>query len=285
VLCRSTLATSSPEGNKSITTESTAKPVIHRETSRSDSTPPGMSGSARALDGTGRASHYYVAVGSADAKLITLVELLQAFAERSPFGVALCCRSRDKLDAMLGGLLQGGFSPASVFCLYSDMGELERSVVLQSFQAALGEPCQGADMQEEEMGSSPPAGDMWEMEGISPRQWEAAPGGRQRARRGAQVMALTDVCLKTSGKQLQAAGVQLLVNFDMPTRKELYQRRLSCLPGAKGGRSARGGAVVHLVVAGEVAAFRTIETYTLGTIMHAPVEISEILGGATAAEA
>mmetsp|Transcript_21790 Transcript_21790/g.38830 ORF Transcript_21790/g.38830 Transcript_21790/m.38830 type:complete len:237 (-) Transcript_21790:75-785(-) len=224
--------------------------------------------SLRVLD-AGRVSHYYVGVGSQDAKLITLVELLHAFEEKSTFGVALCCRSRDVLDTVLGGLLQGGFDTSSVFCLHSDMGEHERRVVLQGFKAAL-------DTSAADTPGSPPLGDVWEMDGIM-IECPRASSFSGRLPLGAKIIAVTDVCLKTSQKDLHAAGVRLLVNYDMPTRKELYHHRLACLLGAKGQRGGRGGSAIHMVVAGEVGEFRSIETYTPNAIMQVPVRISDIL--------
>lgn len=48
--------------------------------------------------------HYYVAVGTASAKLDSLIELITALEGTGPLSMVICCGSRDVLDAVAAAL-------------------------------------------------------------------------------------------------------------------------------------------------------------------------------------
>lgn len=96
--------------------------------------------------------------------------------------------------------------------------------------------------------------------------------------RSTVVLVTTDVCLKASPKELLPLGVPLLVQFDLARQKEAFQRRVSALCGS--GKERRSAAwpsiIIDFVSAGEVAAFRTSETWTAGLVREMPVQVAEI---------
>lgn len=104
---------------------------------------------------------------------------------------------------------------------------------------------------------------------------ESGDGGSSRS---TVVLVTTDVCLKASPKELLPLGVPLLVQFDLARQKEAFQRRVSALCGS--GKERRSAAwpsiIIDFVSAGEVAAFRTSETWTAGLVREMPVQVAEI---------
>mmetsp|Transcript_43126 Transcript_43126/g.102370 ORF Transcript_43126/g.102370 Transcript_43126/m.102370 type:complete len:247 (-) Transcript_43126:1748-2488(-) len=230
-------------------------------------------------------NHFYVAVGSPSMKLITLVELLEAFEEDVPFGVAICCRTRDSLDEVLSGLVREGFSSQNLSYLHSDMREQERIAVIRSFKQRLSDDASGhkQDSSLEDLAGLSPTTQWMICEGLLRRE-DYAPGASPPGYGGkARVLAVTDVCCRATQRELQGTGIRLLISYDLPLRKDVHQRRLSALFGPKGkrggGRPPPGASrsVLHVVAAGEARVFREIEQYTGAPIVEVPVRVSDML--------
>ncbi|KAG2496134.1 hypothetical protein HYH03_005737 [Edaphochlamys debaryana] len=242
--------------------------------------------------------HYYAAVGNKEAKLATLMELLQTLQSSGRRSLAICCSSRDTLDALVYALLQsGGFA---VTALHSDLTEKEREMALTAFKrgaagpprapatapspapgpgpspAAAGpeEPGQG----QEGAGREGPAAGGCEA-GTRSRAGEAAGGGGRGAAAEESllpcVLVLTDVCTKVLPKELLPLGISLLVEYDLPPSKDLYTRRLSLFGGGKDRRSQRC-VVVDLAEAGALAAFRALEGFAAAPVQELPVRVEEM---------
>lgn len=71
----------------------------------------------------------------------------------------------------------------------------------------------------------------------------------------------------------EPVGARLLVNVDLPTSKECHGRRVATLLG----HSTQVRAIVHFVVAGQVAEFRAVENFTSAAIQEMPVHAADIL--------
>jgi hypothetical protein len=71
-------------------------------------------------------------------------------------------------------------------------------------------------------------------------------------------------------------AAQLLINYDLPASKELHLRRIACMLGS--GDSCPGQtAIIHFVVAGQMAQFRALEKFANTAIHEMPVHAAEVL--------
>ncbi|KAK9810089.1 hypothetical protein WJX72_004629 [[Myrmecia] bisecta] len=237
--------------------------------------------------GSGGLRQYYVAVGSTDVKMQTLIDLLLAMQANGPHRLAVVCSSRDSLDLLISSLAP--IKSVAVHAMHSDMDDENRKRVLSSFLTAASTPAMPAIS-----GSAPitaPAGAEGPQEGratsdraeqenateTSAEQGESQPAVVRQPppQPAAQVLATTDVCLKAAEGQQQSLGLQLLISYDLPARKELYTRRLSMVLGSRGPRIA-----VQFVVAGEMAGFRALEGFAgSSTIDIMPVHVADIVSG------
>lgn len=233
-----------------------------------------------------------MAVGNRDAKLATLLELLHALRAASTRPVAVCCSSRDSLDAVVHALLH-----SHAFCvtaIHSDLTEQERELALSSFRRAALPAASGVearDRAESGSGSGASGGPASKVGGSGQGGVGRAGGaaGEEAAGRGPQaqahpqeeqqetyVLALTDVCLKALPRELLPVGLSLLIEYELPSSKEMYLRRLSALVG--GGKDRRSGrcCVVDMVEAGQAAAFRALEGFAAAPVLEMPVRVVDI---------
>ncbi|MEW5299216.1 MAG: hypothetical protein WDW36_002251 [Sanguina aurantia] len=245
--------------------------------------------------GTSALKQYYIAV-QIDTKLVTLLELLTALQHgQSRRPLAVCCSSRDSLDAVVYGLLH--CRTFSVSVLHSDMSESEREQQLLSFRKASGlrteavaastDDGQGGQDPSTGTGSSPsiphtattpqtpatssPAANTPSSQG--PARPAAPSLGPDCA--AAMVLVTTDVCLRSISKDSLPLGVPLVVQYDLPFKKEVYTRRLSTMFGGGKERRAHRSIVIDFVVAGELASFRATERMS-GLIQELPVHAADI---------
>ncbi|GMH37343.1 hypothetical protein BSKO_05221 [Bryopsis sp. KO-2023] len=201
---------------------------------------------------------YYVAVGTADAKLATLLDLLQALHANKKLALAVCCSSRDSLDNVIAGL--AAVRRFRVFPVFSDMSEAERNTVLESFQATRA-------AETEPNNSAPDDPELDEQTGHDARQ--------TRDNSLACVLVATDVVLKAMKLSL---GLELIVHYDLPPKKDVYISRVSTLFGS--GRERRGGlhVSINFIVAGQLEQFRNLEGFSSHPIEVMPIHISDVFG-------
>ncbi|CAL9068866.1 uncharacterized protein LOC135626244 isoform X1 [Musa acuminata AAA Group] len=188
--------------------------------------------------------HYYVAVDRLQFKMETLVDLLGVAGRRPSLPIVLCCSSRDELDAVCAAV--SNLSSISLSPLYSDLAENERAMVLEKFHHCSAQWNQNTSLfPEDDLESS------------------------TEARKSCMIV-VTDACLPlvTAGEAPLLARV--LINYELPTKKETYLRRMStCL--------AADGIVINMVVGGEVVALKGLEENSGLIIAEMPINISEIL--------
>lgn len=72
-------------------------------------------------------------------------------------------------------------------------------------------------------------------------------------------------------------GAQLLVNYDLPASRDQHQRRMAAILGSTDETSVVPLAVIHFVVAGQMAAFRALEKVAGGPLHEMPVHAADIL--------
>ncbi|KAL0917466.1 hypothetical protein M5K25_012528 [Dendrobium thyrsiflorum] len=186
--------------------------------------------------------HFYVAVDRLLFKMDTLVDLLGVTGRRPFLPVVLCCNSRDELDAVYSAVSNLTF--ISSFPLYSDQSETERASVLENFHQSTIRWNQNANVHPDD--------------GVDPDNQKSC------------MIVATYACLPfiTSGEAPLAARV--LINYELPSKKETYLRRIStCL--------AADGIVINMVVGGEVVILKGLEESSGLIVAEMPINISEIL--------
>ncbi|CAD5196148.1 unnamed protein product [Musa acuminata subsp. malaccensis] len=190
--------------------------------------------------------HYYVAVDRLQFKMVCLEPptlILQMYVSWLVinwiwFGLWMAGDT--------GGSSRSGWAPISLPMQYSDLAENERAMVLEKFRHCSAQWNQNTSLfPEDDLESS------------------------TEARKSCMIV-VTDACLPlvTAGEAPLLARV--LINYELPTKKETYLRRMStCL--------AADGIVINMVVGGEVVALKGLEENSGLIIAEMPINISEIL--------
>ncbi|EEF38765.1 ATP-dependent RNA helicase eIF4A isoform X2 [Ricinus communis] len=187
--------------------------------------------------------HFYVAVDRLHFKMETLVELLGVAGRRSGLPMVVCCSSRDELDAVCS--VVSNLPYISFASLYSDLAEAERTSVLEKFRQVTMRWNQNITAQ---------SGNKDEIEKEDK----------------SHMIVVTDTCLPLLASGESPISARVLINYELPTKKETYARRMSsCL--------AADGIVINMVVGGEVVTLKNIEESSSLVIAEMPINISEIL--------
>ncbi|CAN6318659.1 unnamed protein product [Urochloa humidicola] len=93
---------------------------------------------------------------------------------------------------------------------------------------------------------------------------------RQETIQWNQTTKATDACLPQAAMAEAPLMARVLINYELPTKKEAYLRRMStCL--------AADGIVINMVVGGEVATLKALEENSSLLIAEMPIHVSEIL--------
>ncbi|KAG8043294.1 hypothetical protein GUJ93_ZPchr0012g20483 [Zizania palustris] len=190
--------------------------------------------------------HFYLAVDRNIFKMKTLLELLGFVAERrGALPIAICVSSRDELDTVCADV--GSLSFVSLSPLYSDQAEAERASVLDKFHQATIQ-----------WNHAKTATD----NAVSPKTEET--------NLKLTMVVATDACLPQAALGEISLMARVLINFELPTKKEVYFRRMStCL--------AADGIVINMVVGGEVTTLKALEETSGLLIAEMPIHVSEIL--------
>lgn len=179
---------------------------------------------------------FYVAVGSEDVKMATLVDLLLALQTERTIAMALFTGSRDSLDQAISGLAV--LPRTTVTYLHEHQTQAETFAALTEYR----------------------------------HKWESSQPDAH-----AHMVAMTDAGLRALEKA-KLPPLPLFVHFDLPTRKDVFSRRLAV---AIRSRLPDGCAaiVVYFVVAGQAEAFREVEAHAGGShiIAEMPVHVGELI--------
>ncbi|KDP31923.1 hypothetical protein JCGZ_12384 [Jatropha curcas] len=188
--------------------------------------------------------HFYVAVDRLQFKMETLVDLLGVAGRRSGLPMVLCCSSRDELDAVCSAV--SSLPYISLASLYSDLAESERTLVLDKFRQAMLR---------------------WN-QNLAPQSADGSEIGKDEEK--SHMIVVTDTCLPLLACGESPISARILINYELPMKKETYARRMaSCL--------AADGIVVNMVVGGEVVTLKSVEESSGLVIAEMPINISEIL--------
>ncbi|KAB1214721.1 Eukaryotic initiation factor 4A [Morella rubra] len=192
----------------------------------------------------GQQRHFYVAVDRLQFKMETLVDLLGVAGRRPGLPMVVCCSSRDELDAVCSTV--SNLPYISFVPLYSDLAESERAIVLEKFRQATTNWSQN----------------------VSVQSGDDSESGKDEQK--SHMVIVTDVCLPHLSSGESPISARVLINYELPTKKETYMRRTaSCL--------AADGIVINMVVGGEVVILKHIEDSSSLVIAEMPINISEIL--------
>ncbi|KAJ8764414.1 hypothetical protein K2173_006154 [Erythroxylum novogranatense] len=188
--------------------------------------------------------HFYVAVDRIHFKMETLVDLLGVAGRRPGLPMVVCCSSRDELDAVCAAV--SNLPYVSLSCLYSDLAESERILILETFREATTK---------------------WN-QNVTPQLADDRDMGKQENK--SHMVVVTDVCLPLLAYGESPMSARVLINYELPINKEAYMRRMvTCL--------AADGIVINMVVGGEVITLKSLEENTNLVIAEMPINISEIL--------
>ncbi|XP_073156700.1 ATP-dependent RNA helicase eIF4A [Henckelia pumila] len=188
--------------------------------------------------------HFYLAVDRLQFKMETLVDLLGMVGRRPWLPIVVCCSTRDELDAVCSNVSNLS-SYVNIASLYSDLSEVERAQILDNFRRATGRWNRtGKDEMDRDEGK--------EEEGKS------------------NVIVVTDACLPLIGSGESHVSARILINYELPSKKETYTRRMAtCL--------SSDGIVINMVVGGEVVTLKTIEESSGLVIAEMPIHIFELM--------
>ncbi|XVE82784.1 hypothetical protein DITRI_Ditri16bG0033500 [Diplodiscus trichospermus] len=188
--------------------------------------------------------HFYLAVDRPHFKMETLVDLLGVAGRRPCLPIVICCSSRDELDAVCSAVSNLPYIALS--SLYSDQADADRALVLEKFREATMNWNQQVTVQ---------TGD---------------GHGIEKEEQKSHLIVVTDACLPLLASGESPISARVLINYELPTKKETYMRRLtSCL--------AADGIVINMVVGGEVVTLKSLEESSGLIIAEMPINISEIL--------
>ncbi|KAM7251664.1 hypothetical protein ACFE04_023547 [Oxalis oulophora] len=185
--------------------------------------------------------HFYVAVDRLHFKMETFVDLLGVAGKRPYLPMVVCCTSRDDLDAVSSAVANLPY--ISFASLYSDLPDTERTLVFETFRQATIKWNQ----------KLPPlhSGDDDDTEVVQEEQ-------------KAHMILVTDACLPLLASGEPSISARILINYELPLKKETYMRRMAtCL--------APDGIVINMVVGGEVVTLKSIEESSSLVITEMPI--------------
>lgn len=168
------------------------------------------------------------------------MDLLEMAGRRPWLPMVVCCSTRDELDAVCSSI--SNISYITVTPLYSDLTEAERALILDKFRYATTK---------------------WNQNSAS------IQSGDEKEEQKSHMIVATDSCLPLLASGESSISSSVLINYQLPTKKETYMRRMTtCL--------ATDGIVINMVVGGEVVALKTIEESSNLVIAEMPINIFEM---------
>ncbi|XP_059642383.1 uncharacterized protein LOC132284308 [Cornus florida] len=191
----------------------------------------------------GQTRHFYLAVDRLNFKMETLVDLLGMAGHRPSMPMVVCCSTRDELDAVCFAV--SNLSYISLSCLYSDLAEAERALILEKFRQAMMRWNQNANDQSKDDSKI------------------------EKEEQKSHLIVVTDACLPLLAAGESPITARVLINYELPSKKETYMRRMAtCL--------ATDGIVINMVVGGEVVTLKSIEESSNLVIAEMPIHIFEM---------
>ncbi|KAK9054088.1 hypothetical protein SSX86_025165 [Deinandra increscens subsp. villosa] len=194
--------------------------------------------------------HFYLAVDRIQFKMESLVDLIRIAGRRSWLPMVVCCSTRDELDAVCSAV--SSISHISVTPLYSDLAEAERALILDKFRHATIK---------------------WNQNAVVQSGNEECENEEQKS----HMIVATDACLPLLSSGESPISSTVLINYELPTKKETYTRRMAtCLAAGYTYNLITYGIVINMVVGGEVMTLKSIEESSSLVIAEMPINIFEM---------
>ncbi|KAM5576527.1 hypothetical protein ABKV19_007405 [Rosa sericea] len=194
--------------------------------------------------GCSQQRHFYLAVDRLQFKMETFMDLLGVAGRRPCLPMVVCCSSRDELDAVSSAVTTVPY--ISLAPLYTDLAEADRAAILESFKQATIR---------------------WNPEVGAQSADDSEPVKEEQK---SHMIVATDACIPLLASGESPISARVLINYELPAKKEIYTRRMAaCL--------AADGIVINMVVGGEVVTLKSIEESSNLVIAEMPINISEIL--------
>ncbi|KAK7309219.1 hypothetical protein RJT34_05767 [Clitoria ternatea] len=192
---------------------------------------------------SGHPRHFYLAVDRLQFKMPTVVELLDLVGQRPCLPIIVCCSTRDDLDSLCSSLSSLPFISSSA--LYSDLADDQRASILDKFRHLTAR---------------------WNhINHVGATNEDDAEKDDR-----SHMIIVTDACLPLLASGELPFNAHLLINYDLPAKKETYGRRLTtCLTA--------DGIVINMVVGGEVVTLKSIEESSNIVMQEMPMQILDIL--------
>ncbi|XP_050944711.1 uncharacterized protein LOC103484771 isoform X2 [Cucumis melo] len=188
--------------------------------------------------------HFYVAVDRLQFKMETLVGLLDVAGRRPSLPMIVCCSSRDELDSVCSAV--SNLQYISLASLYSDLAEADRALILEKFRQTTSRWSQ-------------------KFSSLSEEKCEGEKVGEK-----SHMIVVTDACLPLLASGESPLSAHVLINYEIPTKKEIYMRRMTTC-------SASDGILINMVVGGEVVTLKSIEENSGLVIAEMPINVSILL--------
>ncbi|PIN10098.1 RNA helicase [Handroanthus impetiginosus] len=189
--------------------------------------------------------HFYLAVDRLQFKMETLLDLLGMAGRRPCLPMVVCCSTRDELDAVCSSVSSLS-SYITVSSLYSDISEADRAHILDNFRQVTMR---------------------WNRLG---REEEVDVEAEKEEERKSHVIVITDACLPLIGSVELPLSARILINYELPMKKETYMRRMAACLSAD-------GIVISMVVGGEVVILKGLEESSGLVIAEMPIHIFEMM--------
>lgn len=91
-----------------------------------------------------------------------------------------------------------------------------------------------------------------------------------------KILLCTDAPLRALSKEAIPLAPTVLIHCDIPTRKEVYQRRIASVLGSRARVGGGQRISISFVEAGKVAEFRQLESFAEKEIYEMPVHVADI---------
>jgi hypothetical protein len=92
-----------------------------------------------------------------------------------------------------------------------------------------------------------------------------------------RILVMTDAPLRVIDKELTPLGPTLLINYDVPIRKEDYVRRMMTILGSRSRTSEGQRLTINFIEAGQITKLRQFESFAEREVKEMPVQVADIL--------
>jgi len=107
-------------------------------------------------------------------------------------------------------------------------------------------------------------------------QHQAGPLGKETLP-SLRILVMTDAPLRVIDKELTPLGPTLLINYDVPIRKEDYVRRMMTILGSRSRTSEGQRLTINFIEAGHITKLRQFESFADREVKEMPVQVADIL--------